>query len=238
MTDLEELYGPDGPAWNSRHEYLALRDELEQCRQQLAALTECRDLVVDEREAWVAAATSARAKLAAAQEVIELARNVGMSTWRSAHIELRDAVAHYDAAQQEPATTPARAERPISRDSERGTASEHWWHRPEGLGPEIAQMTTVRYCPSDNEEHAANWGANRNPAGVLEAGREYTIERAEVHSWHTKVWLRDVGGPFNSVHFRAVEPATSAEGRAMSPTPESIEEMGKVVRDARARYDR
>lgn len=79
--------------------------DLDQCRQQLAAETEG----VDQALAQLATAEQERdiltAQLAAAQEVIELARNVGMSTWRSAHIELRDAVAHYDAAQQEPATT-------------------------------------------------------------------------------------------------------------------------------------
>ena len=63
----------------------------------------------------------------------------------------------------------------------------------------------VRYVPSDGDEERAAWGNNKNPAGVLDPTLAYTVERVEVHSWHTKLWLVDVGGPFNSSHFEAVQ---------------------------------
>lgn len=41
----------------------------------------------------------------------------------------------------------------------------------------------------------------------LKLGGEYTVERTEVDSWSTKVFLEEVPGvPFNSVFFEDVEP--------------------------------
>jgi hypothetical protein len=62
-------------------------------------------------------------------------------------------------------------------------------------------MTHVRYVPSPDDETIANWGSNLNPSGVLDPAHEYEVEDVVVHSSHTKVWLVDFGGPFNSVHF-------------------------------------
>ena len=45
-----------------------------------------------------------------------------------------------------------------------------------------------------------NWGGCDEPS-MLEEGRIYTIEKVRVHSWHTKIKLKDVEGRFNSVSF-------------------------------------
>ncbi len=38
-------------------------------------------------------------------------------------------------------------------------------------------------------------------AGLI-VGQVYVVSKIEVHSWHTKVWLENFDGPFNSVQFR------------------------------------
>ena len=58
-------------------------------------------------------------------------------------------------------------------------------------------------CISDYEN---NWGSCEPIKGNLEVGKVYTVDRIEVHSWHTKVWLKEVPGKvFNSVHFEEVK---------------------------------
>lgn len=54
-------------------------------------------------------------------------------------------------------------------------------------------------------DEQVKWGNNDDPRKVLEIGKEYEVEKAEVHSWHTKVYLVGIKGRFNSVHF---EPST------------------------------
>jgi len=50
------------------------------------------------------------------------------------------------------------------------------------------------------------WGSNDNPKGVLFEGDVYYVERIEIHSWHTKLYLRGIrGGKFNSSCFEKVE---------------------------------
>ena len=69
------------------------------------------------------------------------------------------------------------------------------------VGADAEVGMRVRYQPSDGDEHKARWGANRDPRGVLDPEVTYKVERVEVHSWHTKLWLVGVEGRFNSVHF-------------------------------------
>ena len=54
-----------------------------------------------------------------------------------------------------------------------------------------------------NESDAAiKWGNNYHPGAYLNFGQTYTIERTEIHSQHTKVYLKEVPDKyFNSVHF-------------------------------------
>jgi len=53
-------------------------------------------------------------------------------------------------------------------------------------------------------EEQVRWGNNDNPAGVLIEGNVYYVERVEIHTWHTKLYLRGVYGKFNSVCFEKV----------------------------------
>jgi primase-polymerase (primpol)-like protein len=47
-----------------------------------------------------------------------------------------------------------------------------------------------------------NWGSNDDPKGLLVEKREYEVLREEVHSWHTKLILKDFPNKkFNSVSF-------------------------------------
>lgn len=60
-------------------------------------------------------------------------------------------------------------------------------------------MAKVVYTGATDAQ--VNWGSNSDPRGVLEEGREYEVERKEVHSYHTKIKLVGVEGWFNSVCF-------------------------------------
>ena len=53
-------------------------------------------------------------------------------------------------------------------------------------------------------EEQTNWGSNDNPKGLLFEGDVYYVEKVEIHSWHTKLYLRGVRGKFNSVCFEKV----------------------------------
>lgn len=49
------------------------------------------------------------------------------------------------------------------------------------------------------------WGIHDDPRGVLTPGKEYIVEKTEVRSYHTKVYLKDFPGwKFNSVWFKEV----------------------------------
>jgi hypothetical protein len=51
-------------------------------------------------------------------------------------------------------------------------------------------------------DEQVSWGAsNDDPRKLLIEGNIYQIEKVEVHSYHTKLYLRDVCGKFNSVSF-------------------------------------
>jgi hypothetical protein len=57
----------------------------------------------------------------------------------------------------------------------------------------------VSYLGCDPDQ--INWGSNDDPTNVLIQGDVYYVEHVEVHSWHTKLKLRNVKGKFNSVCF-------------------------------------
>jgi hypothetical protein len=60
----------------------------------------------------------------------------------------------------------------------------------------------VKYLGSIEEQ--VRWGNNDNPTGVLFEGDIYCVERVEIHSWHTKLYLRGFYGKYNSVCFEKV----------------------------------
>jgi hypothetical protein len=52
-------------------------------------------------------------------------------------------------------------------------------------------------------EDQINWGRNDNPNDLLEIGREYEVLEKEVHSWHSKLILKEFPDKkFNSVNFK------------------------------------
>jgi len=44
-------------------------------------------------------------------------------------------------------------------------------------------------------------GGNTDPEGILIKGNTYIVEKADVHTWHTKLYLEGIDGKFNSVSF-------------------------------------
>jgi hypothetical protein len=61
----------------------------------------------------------------------------------------------------------------------------------------------VQYTGCTKEQ--IRWGNNDDPRSLLIVGKEYAIEKVEVHSQHTKVKLRHKMGMFNSVCFKRIQ---------------------------------
>lgn len=62
--------------------------------------------------------------------------------------------------------------------------------------------TKAEYTGEATQEQI-NWGGNDDPRGLLESGKTYDIELVDIHTWHTKIYLKDFPGKkFNSVHFK------------------------------------
>ncbi len=57
-------------------------------------------------------------------------------------------------------------------------------------------------CISDYEN---NWEGCEPIKGNLEVGKVYEVEDIEVHTCHTKIYLKGFPKPFNSVHFENIE---------------------------------
>lgn len=56
------------------------------------------------------------------------------------------------------------------------------------------------------DEVQSRWGNCDNAHEHLTVGNEYTVEKVDVHSWHTKVFLKEIPGKaFNSVQFTIVD---------------------------------
>ena len=68
-------------------------------------------------------------------------------------------------------------------------------HSPKG--------TKIRFVVPD----PLTWGVDANNAKRLILGEIYTVEKTEIHSWHTKLYLQEVPGiPFSTVWFDEVKP--------------------------------
>ena len=59
---------------------------------------------------------------------------------------------------------------------------------------------TVEYIGCSKEQ--VKWGNNDDPRSCLILGKEYIIEKVDVHKQHTKIKLYNKMGWFNSVCFR------------------------------------
>jgi len=62
---------------------------------------------------------------------------------------------------------------------------------------------TVEYLGCSDEQ--VRWGNNDDPRSFLIVGKEYVIEKVDVHRQHTKIKLYNKMGWFNSVCFRLVK---------------------------------
>ena len=60
----------------------------------------------------------------------------------------------------------------------------------------------VKFIGCSDDQH--NWGGHTGNYKELIVGNVYTIDKIEVHSWHTKYWLSGIEGSFNSVCFNEV----------------------------------
>jgi len=64
---------------------------------------------------------------------------------------------------------------------------------------------TVAQDPGNGSVRGGDESDKELVGKYLEVGREYTVERTEVHGWHTEVFLREVPGvAFNSTNFEDV----------------------------------
>ena len=60
----------------------------------------------------------------------------------------------------------------------------------------------VKFIENNVSVMQINWGSHSDPRGVLIFGQQYELERAEVHSQYTKIFLKDFPGKsWNSVWF-------------------------------------
>jgi hypothetical protein len=76
-----------------------------------------------------------------------------------------------------------------------------------------------------------NWGNNDDPSSFLIVGKEYTIEKVDVHSQHTKIKLYNKMGWFNSVCFevKSSELNSPLEYRKnMDPSDISLESTSRL----------
>jgi hypothetical protein len=73
--------------------------------------------------------------------------------------------------------------------------------------PQFHKGDTVVFTGQTVEQR--RWGGNSDANEVLTKGSTYTVEKVEVHSWHTKLHLVGVTGRFNSACFGLSDIVTS-----------------------------
>jgi len=66
--------------------------------------------------------------------------------------------------------------------------------------PKKGDKVKLISSPSDNQDR---WGGNSSH-WLLKPNIEYTVKNVDVRSWHTKVYLEETEGIFNSVIFDIV----------------------------------
>jgi len=60
--------------------------------------------------------------------------------------------------------------------------------------------TKVKFIGASESQR--NWGSYTGNWDDLKKGKKYIIDHTEVHSSHTKVYLKGINGNFNSVCFK------------------------------------
>ena len=56
-------------------------------------------------------------------------------------------------------------------------------------------------CTEDQKQ----FGNHDGDISKLEVGKQYNIVNEEIHSWHTKVFIENMNGSFNSVCFEILD---------------------------------
>ena len=57
----------------------------------------------------------------------------------------------------------------------------------------------VKFIGCSEAQH--EWGNHTGDYTKLKIGKTYTVREKEIHSWHTKIYLEEIAGSFNSVCF-------------------------------------
>lgn len=65
----------------------------------------------------------------------------------------------------------------------------------------------VKFISSNKSQ--VEWGNNDDPDLFLSKEQIYEIEKVEIHSYHTKLYLKGIKGKFNSVSFEVIYPPCS-----------------------------
>jgi len=83
----------------------------------------------------------------------------------------------------------------------------------------------VQYIGCSEEQ--IRWGNNDDPRSYLIVGKEYIIEKVDVHSQHTKIKLYNKVGWFNSVCFKVVN-NSSPSNIKMKPSDIELDSTVKL----------
>lgn len=65
------------------------------------------------------------------------------------------------------------------------------------------KQSKVKYIGADDDQ--IKWGNNDDPRKILIVGEIYIVSHTEIHSWHTKLYLKGIQGKFNSVCFEEIK---------------------------------
>jgi hypothetical protein len=93
----------------------------------------------------------------------------------------------------------------------------------------IKKNDVVEYIGCSQEQ--INWGNNDDPRSFLIVGKEYTVEKVDVHSQHTKIKLYNKMGWFNSVCFEIKNSevnSTLQYTKTMDPSDITLEKPSKM----------
>ena len=93
----------------------------------------------------------------------------------------------------------------------------------------MKENDVVEYVGCSEEQ--INWGSNDDPRSILIIGREYVIEKVDVHSQHTKIKLYNKMGWFNSVCFSLKEDRVNSSldcVEKMDPTSIQLDNTAKM----------
>lgn len=61
----------------------------------------------------------------------------------------------------------------------------------------------IKYIGEITKEQI-QWGGHTDPRGLLKKNKVYIIENIEIHKWHTRIFLEEIKGYFNSVWFEKI----------------------------------